>query len=268
MYRQQVANARAAGKHVGHYFFNGNIDPVRCADFFVTNLLYQPGDSLWLDCESEASTGTVAWTPAQAAAFNARVLSHGLPVPGTYLNRSLMDGFNWSPVVAQGSPLWIAYYNPAPPPIQWWPTWTVWQYTSTPIDRNKAQGAMVASTGATPIVEEDDMPKYQIVNGHGSQSLYLTGPGVAFPIPNMTWHDVLVKWADAVNANTVPDLLDGQWAIVRAALTNAASLDAGSVSAVVAAIKASGVAVDALSDADIAKIADAVNDEAAKRLAA
>jgi lysozyme len=189
-YRQQVANARAAGKHVGHYFFNGNIDPVRCADFFVTNLLYQPGDSLWLDCESEASTGTVAWTPAQAAAFNARVVSHGLPVPGTYLNRSLMDGFDWSQVVAQGAPLWIAYYNPAPPPIKWWPTWTVWQYTSTPIDRNKAQGALVASLAAAPIQEEEDEDVegfYIQADSAGAKYYFSPSKGNVRPVSSDEW---------------------------------------------------------------------------------
>ena len=266
-YRAQVANARAAGKHVGHYFFNGNLDPAACADFFVKNLLYQPGDSLWLDCEAEPSSGTYAWGPAQAAAFNARVMAQGLPCPGTYLNRSLMDGANWSPFVAQGARLWIAYYNPSPPPIKWWPTWTLWQYTSTPMDRNRAQGALAASVSATPIVEEDDMPKYQIVTAAGSSTKVLTGPGVAFPIPNMTWMDVLARWADAVNQNEAPNLLDGQWAIVRAALSNTATIDPASVTAVVNAIKANGLqAVESLSDADVQKIADAVNNDAAARL--
>lgn len=154
-YRNQVANARAAGKHVGHYFFNGNIDPVVCADYFVANLLYQPGDSLWLDSEAEAGTGTVAWNPQKSLAFINRVKAHGLPAPGMYLNRSLMDGFDWSAVVAAGAALWIAYYNPAPPPIRWWPTWTLWQYTSTPIDRNKAQVASLAELGSNPL--EDDL---------------------------------------------------------------------------------------------------------------
>lgn len=158
-YRTQVANARAAGKHVGHYFFNGNIDPVACANYFADHLLYQPGDSLWLDVESEPGTNTTAWSPAQALAFINQVRTRVGVTPGIYLNRSLMDGEDWSAVVATGAPLWIAYYNPTPPPIKWWPTWTVWQYTSTPIDRNKAQATSVAGLGSTPL--EDDMPLTQ-----------------------------------------------------------------------------------------------------------
>jgi hypothetical protein len=150
-YRNQVANARAAGKHVGHYFFNGNVDPVRCANYFVDNLSYQAGDSLWLDVEHEPSTSTVAWSPTQALAFINQVRARLGVVPGVYLNKSLMDSSDWSAVVATGAPLWIAYYNPTPPPIRWWPTWTVWQYTSTPIDRNKAQSASLAALTASPI---------------------------------------------------------------------------------------------------------------------
>lgn len=169
-YRNQVSNARAAGKHVGHYFFNGNRDPVECANFFVNNLSYQPGDSLWLDVEAESGTGTAAWTPAQALAFINQVKASMGVTPGVYLNKSLMTGFNWSQVVATGAHLWIAYYNPTPPPISWWPTWSVWQYTSTPIDRNKAQVSLASIAGGNatllseptkPPVRTPDMIAFQ-----------------------------------------------------------------------------------------------------------
>ena len=80
-----------------------------------------------------------------------------------------------------------------------------------------------ASLGnATPISQgEEDMPKYQIVNAAGSQSLIFTGPGVAFPLPNMIWHDVMQAWAAATNANEAPNLLDAQWQIVTAVLDGA-----------------------------------------------
>lgn len=181
MYRAQVANARAAGKHVGHYFFNGNIDPVRCANFFVDNLAYQPGDTLWLDVESEAGTNTVAWSPAEALAFIQTVRSRLGVVPGVYLNRSLMDGFDWSQVVATGAPLWIAYYNPSPPPIRWWSDWAVWQYTSNPIDRNKAQSLIPAGGGAVPIPivpeEDEDVNGFYVqLVGDGSGPKYWFSP--------------------------------------------------------------------------------------------
>jgi lysozyme len=189
-YHNQVANARAAGKHVGHYFFNGNVDPVRCANYFCDNLSYQDGDSLWLDVEAEGSTGTPAWNPSQALAFLNQVKARIGVVPGVYLNRSLMDGFNWSAVVAAGAPLWIAYYNPAPPPIRWWPTWTVWQYTSTPIDRNKAQGPMVAALNAEVIQEdeEEDMDGFYIqVSSAGAKYYFSPAKGKARPVSSAEW---------------------------------------------------------------------------------
>ena len=193
-YAVQVANARAAGKHVGHYFFNGNKDPIACANYFVDNLLYQPGDSLWLDVESEGSTNTVAWSPAKALSFILKVKALLGVVPGVYLNRSLMDGSDWSAVVATGAPLWIAYYNPTPPPIKWWPTWAVWQYTSTPIDRNKAQVASLSPAGGgavpIPIVPEED----EDVNGFyiqaspaGTKYYFSPSSGKVRPLTSAEW---------------------------------------------------------------------------------
>lgn len=190
-YRNQVANARAAGKHVGHYFFNGNVDPVTCANFFVNNLDYRPADSLWLDVESERATSTVAWTPGQALAFINAVVARGLPTPGVYLNQSLMDGFNWSAVVATGAKLWIAYYNASPPPIAWWPTWSVWQYTSTPIDRNRAQGALTGTAAVTVKQEDDEMEKWEafkVVGGNGS--IYLSRNRAGYwALSGQSWTD-------------------------------------------------------------------------------
>ncbi|AAT88140.1 hypothetical protein ATY41_03395 [Leifsonia xyli subsp. xyli] len=174
-YRAQVAGAREAGKHVGHYFFNGNLDPVVCADFFIANLAYEVGDSLWLDVEAEPSTNTAAWDPAQALAFLNQVKTRLGVVPGVYLNKSLMDGMDWSAVVAVGAPLWIASYNPPPPPIRWWPTWTVWQYTSTPIDRNKAQTSLITAF-TTPTLLEDDMRIQMIKTGDASGAIGTLNP--------------------------------------------------------------------------------------------
>lgn len=179
-YRNQIGNARNAGKHVGHYFFNGNIDPTVCADYFVSNLDFRPGESLWLDVESEPSTGTVAWSPGQALAFINRVKTHGLPTPGVYLNRSLMDGEDWSAVAATGAPLWIAYYNSTPPPIKWWPTWTLWQYTDVPLDRDRANTDSIAALGAT--ILEDDLPD---MNEFLNTAAWTGGPSISQFFKNM-----------------------------------------------------------------------------------
>lgn len=171
MYHTQVQTARAHGKEVGHYFFNGNIDPVTCANFFVDNLYdLRSGDVLVLDVESEGSTGTVAWSPAQTLAFAKQVKARTGVTIGVYLNRSLMDGADWSAVVAYGCWLWIAYYNSTPPPIKWWPSWTLWQWTSVGVDKNQAKQSLaqirtsVTGGGATPlpnpmIPKDEDMPQ-------------------------------------------------------------------------------------------------------------
>lgn len=70
--------------------------------------------------------------------------------------------------------------------------------------------------GATPIPEEFVM-KYQIIQAVDNPTLYLTGPGITFAIPNTTWLDVLSRWAAAMNANKPISLTKGQWDIVAAA---------------------------------------------------
>lgn len=159
-YHRQVDTARAHGKEVGHYFFNGNISPSVCANYFVDNLYdLRAQDVLVLDVESEGGTNTAAWTPAQALEFARVVFARTGKKVGIYLNQSLMNGSDWSSVVAFGCWLWIAYYNPYPPVIRWWPDWTMWQYTSTPIDRNRSKLPVshIAGTGAVkPIIPEQE----------------------------------------------------------------------------------------------------------------
>jgi hypothetical protein len=263
MYRQQVANARAAGKHVGHYFFNGNIDPTICADFFVNNLTYQAGDSLWLDVESEASTGTVAWSPTQALAFLVRVKARLGVMPGVYLNRSLMDGQNWSTVVAFGAALWIAYYNPTPPPIKWWPDWSVWQYTSTPLDMNKAQSMSLASVAAAPlppgpVFEDDEMIKIYSPNRQSA----LIGPGYAYPLDT----DEKAAQAESI-ATKVIQGNDRQYDLWMAMATQGRETAAPAVPVDYAKLATAIVAAGG-SAPTAEQIAKAVNDDAAARLAA
>lgn len=184
MYHAQVQNCRVKGKEVGHYFFNGNLDAVACADYFVNNLYdFRKGDTLWLDVEAEPSSGTTAATPAWALTFINRVKARTGVTPGVYLNQSLMNSHDWSAVVATGSRLWLAYYNPSLPAIRHWATAAVHQYTSTPIDLDRTpSGASlaVAGGGATTITEQkddDDMGlPVAFVKDAKSASIYLVGP--------------------------------------------------------------------------------------------
>jgi hypothetical protein len=222
---------RAAGLLAGHYHFNGYGDPTSDADFFCNNILYQPGDLLALDCESEGSMPY--WGPAKAYAFHARVGQRMGHVSDTYMSSSVTKAQNWTQVVNQGSKLWVAQYgtnNGAPqgsPNIAYWPTWKLWQFTSMAVIPGYA-GRLDANTtnsttewaggGATPIQESDEMPiKYTLNQSADSQSFYFSGPCPTFPVPNMTWYTVLQSYAAQANAGGPITLTEGQWQIVRTA---------------------------------------------------
>lgn len=139
-YHEQVDNALAAGKEIGHYFFNGNQDAPTCARFFIANLYrYAPGHLLVLDVESEPASGTVAWSPAQVLQFAQVVHAATGEWITVYLNQSIMLNSDWSAVVAAGCPLWIAYYSSSAPSVRYWPAWSIWQHASVPLDQNVAQ---------------------------------------------------------------------------------------------------------------------------------
>jgi len=151
-YHQQVTAFRNQGRHIGHYFFNGNLDPTTCANYFVAQLFdHRAEDSLWLDCESEPGTNTVAWGPGKALVFVQRVYQLTGKRVGIYLNKSLMNGANWSELVAFGSPLWLAYYDTALPPLRWWTFATVWQHTSAGYDHNRALPSLLTGVAPTPV---------------------------------------------------------------------------------------------------------------------
>jgi GH25 family lysozyme M1 (1,4-beta-N-acetylmuramidase) len=149
-YRDEVDGARAAGKEIGHYFFNGNRDPRACAEYFFANLHdFRSGDVLVLDIEGERSTSTGAWSASQALAFATRVKELTGVSVGIYLNLSLMRGDNWAALVALGCWLWIAYPG-SEPSIAWWPTWTMWQYTiAGGVDQNYSKLTLAEIRGST-----------------------------------------------------------------------------------------------------------------------
>lgn len=173
-YVWQADATRAAGKELGHYFFNGNVDPTACANFFVANLHdYKPGDALVLDAESEKATNTVAWSPSKVLAFAQQVKKLTGQTIGVYLNESLMNGANWTDVVDFGVWLWLAYPAAQLPPIHYWSHASIWQFTSTGgLDQNKAVGSLASITGsslasvsAAPISFGDDMKIFKATNG-------------------------------------------------------------------------------------------------------
>ncbi|QWT24933.1 glycoside hydrolase family 25 protein [Subtercola sp. PAMC28395] len=124
-------NARRLGKSFGTYLFNGPVDPVQAAEWYVSIIDYRPGDLTAIDVESPN-----AWNPDQVIAFHQRVKELIGVTPATYGSSSLLFQPQWKAVSDIGSPLWVANYgandgtpgrDPGNGP---WATRILWQYTS------------------------------------------------------------------------------------------------------------------------------------------
>jgi peptidoglycan hydrolase-like protein with peptidoglycan-binding domain len=134
-YRTNAPRVRAAGLPLGHYWFNGNGDPVTDADYFVGNLAaFVTGDLLVLDIENESYAH---WNPTQALAFGNRVFQRTGQKVAMYMSASVTREGGWNAVAAAGHPLWVASYGSnngqvpsGLPNIGGWADWEGWQYTS------------------------------------------------------------------------------------------------------------------------------------------
>ena len=126
---------RAAGLKLGSYYFNGPGDtPTQAADFHFANADWHPGDMLIIDVEG----GTIAWSVSEVIEWVNQILTHGVPASsiGVYMSASVVRNYNWGPVAALGTFLWVASYGAntgtpgTPPAILHWDSWALWQYTS------------------------------------------------------------------------------------------------------------------------------------------
>lgn len=90
---------------------------------------WTPDDLLALDYEVDYTGDVVGWCIRWLDAVRALT---GI-TPYIYLNRSLVQGFDWSSVIAAGYPLWLAYYDGQPDimPQTPWPKVAIKQWTST-----------------------------------------------------------------------------------------------------------------------------------------
>lgn len=178
-YGQQINNARGLRKDIGHYFFNGNTDPIECADFFVDNLYdFRKGDLIAVDVEDEASTGTVAWNPVQADRFLNRAAMR-LEIPRTataaYMNRDVRGRYDWSGVWANGTRKWISSPDTDPG------DWDIWQYSFNPIDSNRTkiplrELAKVPAPTPTPVPQEDEDMNGFYVRANNTDKFYWFTP--------------------------------------------------------------------------------------------
>ncbi|MFT9231206.1 MAG: GH25 family lysozyme, partial [Bifidobacterium sp.] len=105
MYARNAKAVRAAGKGLGHYYFNGYANPTSAANYFVSNLVeYQKGDPLVYDAE-----GSSFVSPAAVAAWVAQVRAR-LGADANvyvYMSSSVTRAYNWSSVAASGVKLWV-----------------------------------------------------------------------------------------------------------------------------------------------------------------
>lgn len=158
---EDVANARAAGKEVAFYHFNGpeTLDPTASAQFFWAAIepYFRPGDLTALDVESSSGGKVPPVSPVWAHAFDTEVARlRGLSTQearvGTYGNRSDMRQPGWGAVEASGSWLWLAAPGgyPENTPVGEWSHWTILQYSSAGgIDRDQSQLSFSQIAGAT-----------------------------------------------------------------------------------------------------------------------
>jgi LysM repeat protein len=168
-YAAQLAKARAEQKRIGHYCYLDPGDPVAQANFFLRSVDWRPGEILALDIEGAVLT---AGDPVAAAVrFTDTVIAHG-HIPASYMSLSTKQQFNWQPLAARNTTLWLAAYNPTGPgdPAPW-PFVGIWQNADTNIsggDSDVFEGDDTAwtaianagqATHITPVVPHPSAPK-------------------------------------------------------------------------------------------------------------
>jgi hypothetical protein len=94
----------------GHYWMNGNkggLTPTSSAQYFARYVPLQEGDLLGLDIE--AIDGVPAYTPDEALEFTEEFRKyHPGAVFEIYLNRALINTYDWTPLKEAGHLLWVA----------------------------------------------------------------------------------------------------------------------------------------------------------------
>lgn len=133
----QLGEARSAGVVIGVYHY-GHCDEDVNAN--VSNFVntysgsIERGDLIALDWEDTggvSDNAATAWKDAWISAVQEQFPSH---LVGLYCDVAFWTGVDTSSNV--GDYLWIADYGVSSPGIQ--ATWTIWQYTDSPVDTSKA----------------------------------------------------------------------------------------------------------------------------------
>lgn len=107
----QLTRARKVpGLICGHYWMNGDkggLTPTTSAQYFARHIPLMEGDLIGLDIE--AIDGVAAYTPEQALEFTREFQKyHAGAVFEIYLNRALINAYDWQPLIDDGHLLWVA----------------------------------------------------------------------------------------------------------------------------------------------------------------
>lgn len=113
-----------------YYAYPALLDPIMSADYFLDNLgPLQEGEGLALDLEGNIGSDPVGWSHR----FLLHCHDRSGVKPLIYLNQSIMNNHDWSPVINDGFGLWLAAYDgnmEAAPPTSPWPIVAMRQWSN------------------------------------------------------------------------------------------------------------------------------------------
>lgn len=108
---RHIAESRRIGVIPGLYHFPNWGDPIAEADFFCRNAGDVTGAFVAFDCENiPAGVGPVNWTYQWLQRVSSTLGVAAL----VYMNKSTLNGYDWTPVINGGFGLWLANYDGNP----------------------------------------------------------------------------------------------------------------------------------------------------------
>lgn len=179
---QFVQQAIKAGKVWGVYHFMDGSPWQAQADYFINAVKGYIGKGvLCLDYEMYGRQG-----PTIAKKWLDYVYQKTGVRPIIYMSASVTKEENWSEVVKANYGLWVADYSAPLDKLGYWPGAMMWQYTSTPYDKNYFYGdknTWLAYAGAKN--QETPKPSQPKI----SQGIAKPGKGLFYRahIPNQGW---------------------------------------------------------------------------------
>lgn len=179
------ANAKAAGLIRGSYwFYDSRTHPKRQAEKYAEVLGSDIGEmELWCDYEDRYGGKYGGWRNWYDFMENLKLLIPSANL-GVYTGYYYWNEFAYGQKYFGQYPLWIAWYNPAPPLIPHiWKDWTYWQFTddapgreygveSREIDLNYFNGSEADFTARYGLGETPAVQSTLTVNMGGQKVIY------------------------------------------------------------------------------------------------